>query len=218
MNLVEIFGFLDFTRNSPTNLTFLSRQYFGFYISLGHHYVFTIWLIDQDLGAELLQRLLLPIYLNNFILEKYIILSSCHALLKYLENTQQIQFCEKSLRLEMESSLCNEVFGKMMMNSSTVKHLELMRGIRGGGGKSGGKGSSISSSFFSSINKTKTAVGSRMLRSFILHPSTNKQVFFISLSLSSSFFWKTKTTDFGDEVWSHPFSPLFPYCVVWYGG
>lgn len=87
---------------------------------------------------------------------KYLALASLNALLKYVEHTQALSFAEKSVFFNLV-----EPAGRMAVDFETVKSLELLHNARTGTAKG---------SLFDIINKTKTTVGSKLLRSNLVAP------------------------------------------------
>ena len=109
---------------------------------------------DQTRGAELLQRVVHDSSYDPSIINEYIVLSSSHALAAY------IQSClGKSLKI------CMNWGGRyrMAIDRNTISHLELLSNAKTGKNKN---------SLISTIDCTKTNIGSRLLRSNLISPPT----------------------------------------------
>ncbi|CAM9603702.1 unnamed protein product [Ectocarpus sp. 4 AP-2014] len=114
---------------------------------------------DQDKGAELLKRLASG-SVDADLMSKYTALAASYCLIRYVENSTGSTFADASLRVRTDS----DGDGSMYIDRSTAKELELITDARSGGQKK---------SLFGVINRTRTAVGARLLRSTILGPCTD---------------------------------------------
>jgi DNA mismatch repair protein MSH4 len=81
---------------------------------------------------------------------------------KYIDLSLSLTFAFHSLRIKYQPSE-----GTMMIDISTIQSLELIQNVRNAKSKD---------CLFGVLNKTLTPMGSRMLRSFILQPSTQAYV------------------------------------------
>ncbi|KAG5192158.1 muts protein 4 [Tribonema minus] len=114
---------------------------------------------DQDKGAELLRRISTK-NLGADVFATYIVLAATNCLLRYVENITGHGHAPNSLRV----SLCSGNQGRMVIDRSTALELELIVNARAFDQRR---------SLFGVINRTKTSVGARLLRSNILSPSTD---------------------------------------------
>ncbi|KAJ3129702.1 MutS protein msh4 [Nowakowskiella sp. JEL0407] len=87
---------------------------------------------------------------------KYYCLSALSALLKYVETSLNMLFCNHSLRIRFETD-----DGIMLIDYVTAKNLELIANLND---------SKSNHSLYGIINHTQTAMGSRLLRTNILQP------------------------------------------------
>jgi DNA mismatch repair protein MSH4 len=97
---------------------------------------------------------------DSDLLARYIFLSGCYCLLKYIENCNGNAVASHSLRIQLDSS----VKERMIIDRSTAEKLELVRNK-----KSGNKYDCL----FGVIDFTKTSVGTKLLKSNILQPLTS---------------------------------------------
>eukprot|EP01038_Epipyxis_sp_PR26KG_P013442 gene13442-18022_t len=114
---------------------------------------------DQDKGADMLDEIIVG-KVDADLIAKYIVLSGTYCLLKYIENVSGNYFSRSSLRLVFNEGDSN----RMSIDRRAAINLELITNAKSG---------TQNESLFGFINKTKTAVGARLLRSSILNPSTD---------------------------------------------
>ena len=114
---------------------------------------------DQDLGAELLKKIVIG-EIDSDLVAKYTVLAGTFCLLRYIENCSGVNFQNYSIKLSYETGNG----GRMAIDRGTINHLELVSNARTG---------SSTYTLFSAINKTKTIVGSRLLKACLLRPSTD---------------------------------------------
>ncbi len=141
-----------------TMVKFLPRSYF-----------------DQTRGAELLQRIAHGAsYDPSSIINEYIVLSSSHSLLSYVQSCLGSNFNRSSVRISMNWG------GKyrMAIDRNTISHLELLANAKTGKSKN---------SLIGTIDCTKTTVGSRLLRSNLMSPPTGIATINARLDLVDSF-------------------------------
>jgi DNA mismatch repair protein MSH4 len=129
---------------SSVTILFMSRQLF-----------------DQDKGASKLENVLVG-SVDQDLVAKYGILSGSYCILQYIENVSGCEFSHHSIRLE--HYLTTSISKRMIIDRHTALNLELIMNSLNGDYKE---------SLFGMINSTKTSVGSRLLRSQILRPSTD---------------------------------------------
>ncbi|XP_054166612.1 mutS protein homolog 4-like [Oppia nitens] len=115
-------------------------------------------------GLDTIRRLCCDDYKNVEIdlKDKYYCLSSCAALIKYIELNEHIIYADKSLRVMYQ---CSDY--TMSIDSKTAKLLELIVNLND---------PKSSHTLFGVLNRTKTRSGYRLLRSNILQPSTDTNV------------------------------------------
>ena len=82
--------------------------------------------------------------------------------MKHVDLKWNLTFAPHSLRIKYQSSE-----GTMLIDSSTVQSLELIQNIQNAKSKD---------SLFGLMNETTTPMGSRLLRSSILQPTTDEDV------------------------------------------
>ncbi|EPS44503.1 hypothetical protein H072_1502 [Dactylellina haptotyla CBS 200.50] len=90
---------------------------------------------------------------------KDLAISAAAAVIKHVETQYNIGFISHSLRIKYESSK-----GSMVIDSSTVKNLELVKNLRN---------PKCKDNLLGLLDNTVTAMGSRLLRSSILQPLTD---------------------------------------------
>jgi DNA mismatch repair ATPase MutS len=112
---------------------------------------------DQTKGAELLKRIAREETYEATVVEEYILLSSAHAVLSYIQQSLGASFTKNSLFLSVNSGGNN----RMTMDRSTVLQLELLVNSKTG---------KIKDSLIGTIDCTKTTVGSRLLRTNLMSP------------------------------------------------
>lgn len=115
-------------------------------------------LFDQDRGAELLKKIVSGINtVDADLMAKYTVLAASFCLLRYVETVQGMTFCENSVKLSFLSGQQN----RMSIDRRTVTALEIIGNVRDG---------SQDDSLLGAINRTKTKIGERLLRSNLLRP------------------------------------------------
>jgi DNA mismatch repair protein MSH4 len=115
---------------------------------------------DQTRGAELLRRVSRADTYDPTIVEEYILLSSVHAVLHYTQTHLGGSFARNSL------FLCVNAGGlhRMTIDRSSILQLELLVNA---------KTAKVANSLIGCIDRTKTTVGSRLLRSNLMSPSSS---------------------------------------------
>jgi DNA mismatch repair protein MSH4 len=115
-------------------------------------------LFDQDRGAELLKKIVSGINtVDADLMAKYTVLAASFCLLRYVETVQGMTFCENSVKLNFLSGQQNRV----SIDRRTVTALEIIGNVRDGNQED---------SLLGAINRTKTKIGERLLRSNLLRP------------------------------------------------
>ena len=129
---------------------------------------------DQNRGAELLRRIARESVYDASIVEEYILLSSSHAVLQYLQICLGVDFARNSL------DICINWGGenRMAIDRSSVAHLELLANAKTG---------KTSNSLIGTIDCTKTTVGSRLLRTNLMSPPTRTDTINARLDLVDTF-------------------------------
>jgi DNA mismatch repair protein MSH4 len=112
---------------------------------------------DQTKGAEMLRRLARKETYDASLVEEYILLSSSHAVLHYTQQTLGASFSKNCLDISINSGGKN----RMAIDRSTLLQLELLTNAKTGKTKN---------SLISTIDCTKTTVGSRLLRTNLMAP------------------------------------------------
>lgn len=143
--------------SSQTVVKFISRSYF-----------------DQTKGAELLRRLARTDTFDPTLVEEYILLSSTHALLHYTQQILGASFSRKCLDVCVNSGGKN----RMAIDRATLLQLELLVNAKTGKSKD---------SLVSSIDCTKTTVGTRLLRTSLMAPPCRSDTINARLDLVESF-------------------------------
>ncbi len=129
---------------------------------------------DQTKGAELLKRLARTETFDPTLVEEYILLSSTHALLHYTQQTLGASFSRKCLDVCVNSGGKN----RMAIDRTTLLQLELLINAKTGKTKD---------SLVSSIDCTKTTVGTRLLRTTLMAPPCRSDTIHARLDLVDSF-------------------------------
>ena len=142
---------------TSTVVKFISRAYF-----------------DQTKGAELLRRLAREETYNTSVMEEYILLSSANAVLNYTQLTLGVSVAPGCLFLNVNAGGRN----RMEIDRSTLLHLELLVNSKTGKAKN---------SLIGTVDKTKTTVGSRLLRSNLMSPPTEIETITARLDLVDRF-------------------------------
>lgn len=112
---------------------------------------------DQTKGAALLRRLARTETYDATLVEEYILLSSSHAVLHYMQQTLGASIAKNCLDINVNSGGKN----RMSIDRSTLLQLELLTNAKTGKAKH---------SLISTIDCTKTTVGSRLLRTSLMAP------------------------------------------------
>eukprot|EP00554_Chaetoceros_debilis_P011522 CAMPEP_0194105350 /NCGR_PEP_ID=MMETSP0150-20130528/5553_1 /TAXON_ID=122233 /ORGANISM="Chaetoceros debilis, Strain MM31A-1" /LENGTH=1464 /DNA_ID=CAMNT_0038793161 /DNA_START=358 /DNA_END=4752 /DNA_ORIENTATION=+ len=129
---------------------------------------------DQNKGADILRRVAREGAYDASIVEEYILLSSSHAILQYLQICLGANFCRNSL------DICMHWGGKnrMAIDRCSIAHLELLANAKTG---------KAQNSLIGTVDCTKTTVGSRLLRSNLMSPPTRIDTINARLDLVDTF-------------------------------
>lgn len=111
---------------------------------------------NEATGVSCLQSLSASPLTLDRMEAKYLSLAACAAVIKYVEYIQQSSFANGSLRITYRA-----LEGFLHMDYETIRNLELVRNVRSGDAKQ---------SLFGVLNYTKTASGTRLLRTSLLQP------------------------------------------------
>ena len=115
-------------------------------------------LFDQDRGVELLRRIVSGIKnVDADLLAKYTVLAASFCLIRYIEIGLGVTFADSSVHLSFSSGQRD----RMNIDRRTATSLEIVSSVRDGNQKE---------TLFGVINRTKTKVGERLLRSNLLRP------------------------------------------------
>ena len=136
---------------------------------------------DQTKGAELLTRIAREESYDPTMVEEYILLSSTHAVLQYVQQCLGATFMKNSVHLSINSGGNN----RMMIDRATMLQLELLVNAKTG---------KVKDSLIGTIDCTKTTVGSRLLRSNLMSPparvdTINTRLEMVDLFLSDAEFF-----------------------------
>jgi DNA mismatch repair protein MSH4 len=142
---------------SCTVVKFISRSYF-----------------DQTKGAEILRRVSREETYEQSALEEYILLSSAHALIQYTQQCLGSNFSRKSVCF----NICCGGKKRMTIDRSSLLQLEILVNSKTG---------KIKDTLIGTIDCTKTVVGSRLLRSSLMAPSTRTDTINARLDLVDVF-------------------------------
>ncbi|KAJ5068017.1 muts protein [Anaeramoeba ignava] len=93
---------------------------------------------------------------EQVVASRYLCIAACSALLKYVEFTQNITIATNSLKIEFKP-----LEGSMLIDSSTIKNLEILSNSR-----TGNKANSL----LKLLDSTKTLGGYRLLRANLVQP------------------------------------------------
>lgn len=129
---------------------------------------------DQTKGAELLRRVVRRETYDASCSDEYILLSSSHALLHYIQQCLGATFAKNSIHLTLNSGGTN----RMTIDRATVFQLELLANARTGKTKH---------SLIGTLDHTKTTVGGRLLRTSIMSPPTRVDTINTRLDLVEAF-------------------------------
>ena len=136
---------------------FISRSYF-----------------DQTKGAEMLAKLARTDTFDPTLVDEYILLSSAHAVLFYAQQTLGVSVARKCLDVSINSGGNN----RMSIDRSTLLQLELLINAKTG---------KTRNSLVSTIDCTRTTVGSRLLRTTLMAPPCRSDTINARLDLVDSF-------------------------------
>uniref|UniRef100_A0A7S3L9I9 DNA mismatch repair proteins mutS family domain-containing protein n=1 Tax=Amphora coffeiformis TaxID=265554 RepID=A0A7S3L9I9_9STRA len=136
---------------------------------------------DQTRGSEVLRRVARAETYDASVIEEYILLSSAHAVIVYTQQSLGANFANGSVFLSVSSGGNN----RMAIDRSTLLQLELLVNSKSGKTKH---------SLIGTIDKTKTVVGGRLLRTNLMMPPTqvdtiNSRLDLVDLFLSSEDFF-----------------------------
>ena len=128
---------------------------------------------DQTKGAELLRKLARKGSYDASLVDEYILLSSSHAVLQYS------QLCLGAFMTRGSLTLDINVGGKQRMNidRSTMTNLELLVNAKTG---------KVANSLVGTLDRTKTSVGGRLLRTNLMAPPTRLDTINARLDLVDS--------------------------------
>lgn len=142
---------------------------------------------DQTRGATLLQRIAREETYDRSLVEEYIMLSSAHAVLAYVQQSLGAVMANKTVDLLINSGGT----GRMAMDRTTLWQLELLVNSKTG---------KAPNSLIGSLAAPKTSVGSRFLRSNLMAPPTQLDTIQTRLELVDSFL---QSSDFFYSVLEH---------------
>lgn len=136
---------------------------------------------DQTKGAELLMKIAREDTYDPTMVEEYILLSSTHAVLQYVQQCLGATFLKNSVHLSINSGGNN----RMTIDRATMLQLELLVNAKTG---------KVKDSLIGTIDCTKTTVGSRLLRSNLMSPparvdTINTRLELVDLFLSNAEFF-----------------------------
>lgn len=142
---------------------------------------------DQTKGAELLRRLARKETYDALLVDEYILLSSAYAVLHYSQRTLGVGFSKHCLDIVINSGGRN----RMAMDRSSLLQLELLTNAKTGKARD---------SLISTIDCTKTTVGSRLLRTNLMAPPSRMDTINARLDLVDTFL---QSEDFFYAVLEH---------------
>jgi DNA mismatch repair protein MSH4 len=129
---------------------------------------------DQTKGAELLRKIAREETCDASLMEEYILLSSAYAVLHYTQQSLGASFSRGCLHLSINAGGNN----RMTIDRSTLLQLELLVNSKTG---------KVRDSLIGTIDKTKTTVGSRLLRTNLMSPPTRVDTINSRLELVETF-------------------------------
>jgi DNA mismatch repair protein MSH4 len=129
---------------------------------------------DQTKGAALLRRLSRQETYDASLVEEYILLSSAHAVLQYTQQALGVSFSRNYLDISVNSGGKN----RMAIDRSTIMQLELLSNAKTG---------KTQNTLISTIDCTKTTVGSRLLRTNLIAPPCRIDTIISRLDLVDTF-------------------------------
>ncbi|KAF0983986.1 hypothetical protein FDP41_007901 [Naegleria fowleri] len=128
--------------SNKAKITFIARKLFN--ENKGNEYINTL-LMDHENSS-----------IQSDVVSKYLSVSALSAVIQYVEYVQEITFQPRSLRISYVA--CD---GHLMIDSSSISSLELVRSLKYGNGVS---------TLLSHLDYTKTPMGKRILRTNLLQP------------------------------------------------
>lgn len=136
---------------------------------------------DQTKGAELLRRVAREETYDATMVEEYILLSSAHAVLLYVQTSLGASFLKNSIYLSINAGGSN----RMAIDRATLLQLELLVNSKTG---------KVKDSLIGTMDCTKTTVGSRLLRANLMSPparvdTINTRLELVDLFLSGAEFF-----------------------------
>ena len=129
---------------------------------------------DQTKGAEVLRKVAREETYDATVVEEYILLSSAHALLSYTQQSLGVSFAPGCVFLSVNAGGNN----RMVIDRATMLQLELLVNSKTGKSKD---------SLIGTIDKTKTTVGSRLLRTNLIAPPIEVETINARLDLVDTF-------------------------------
>ena len=146
-------------------------------------------LFDQTRGATLLRKIVRDDDYDPTVVEEYILLSSAHAVLTYLQSALGAHLTSNSLFLNICAG--GVAKNRMAIDRTTLWQLELLANSKTGKSQH---------SLIGTINRTKTTVGSRLLRSNLMAPPAQIDTIHSRLELVETFL---SDEDFFFRVYDH---------------
>jgi DNA mismatch repair protein MutS len=114
------------------------------------------WLFDADYASRILRDQLKTATLEGFGLgDKSLATGACGAIVHYVRQTQ------KAALEHIHTLSCQEMAGYLVLDSSTIRNLELFESSAG----------EAKDSLLGILNKTRTGMGARLLRGWMTRPS-----------------------------------------------
>ena len=144
-------------------------------------------LFDQTKGATLLRRIAREETYDAAVVEDFIMLSSAHAVVNYMQTTLGTHLTKNSLSLCIVAGGSN----RMVIDRATLSQLELLVNAKTGKARN---------SLIGTIDSTKTTVGSRLLRMNLMAPPTRTDTINSRLELVDAFL---ASADFFHTVFDH---------------
>ncbi|CAJ1969540.1 unnamed protein product [Cylindrotheca closterium] len=129
---------------------------------------------DQTKGAEMLRRLARKETYDALLVDEYILLSSAYAALHYTQRTLGVGISKNCLDIIVNSGGKN----RMAIDRSSLLQLELLTNAKTGKARD---------SLISTIDCTKTTVGSRLLRTNLMAPPSRMDTIHARLDLVDTF-------------------------------
>jgi len=129
---------------------------------------------DQTKGAEMLRRLARKETYDALLVDEYILLSSAYAVLHYTQRTLGVGISKNCLDIIINSGGKN----RMAIDRSSLLQLELLTNAKTGKARD---------SLISTIDCTKTTVGSRLLRTNLMAPPSRMDTINARLDLVDTF-------------------------------